>query len=236
MDKFENKIYQKYLKMIRKSTIKKYKKIASNQALEKRIYFDKQDCSKQLVELKKQIYHTLTPLMEDEITERLSNIIKSRNFEKAVSAERALSKKTLHYKALKKYQKLPIRIQDSFLDILYDEVNIGVGSEDIIKIEELRYLTLLVLYAIIECIKQGMIIKLGTIFKIWCDKRDFISNLPIDNKIRYNWMFPKLKLCNSFDGTLFRVINKDNEAITNYYKAKTERLLILLKIKRANDD
>ena len=46
-------------------------------------------------------------------------------------------------------------------------------------------------------------------------------------------MFPKLKLCSSFDTSLFRIINKDNESIINYYKAKAERLLILLKVKNA---
>jgi len=235
MDKFENKIYQKYLKMIKSSVVKKYKKIANNQALEKKIYLDKENCSNDLIKLRKDIYNSYLPIIEDEITNRINNVLNSGKFDKAVNAERELSKKVLHYKALKKYQKLPIHISEEFLDILSKEVNLNVDSKDIIKKEELRYLTLLILYSIIDNIKQGYRIKFGTLFRIWCDKMDFVSNLPkIENKIYLNRLKPKVKLCKSFDNKLFNRINEDNEAIINYYKAKTERLLILLKIKRSN--
>ena len=219
--------------MVRQSVSRKYKKIASEEANSKKIYFNKEDCSKQLLKLKKDIYNSYSAMIEDEISSRLLRITKSDKFSRAVNAERELSKKTLHYKAIKKYQRLPIHISDSFIDELYHEVNKDVIDADLIKREELRYLTLLIFYGIIDSIKQGLIVKFGTVCRLWCNKRDFVSNLPIDNRIKYDRMFPKLKLCSSFDTSLFRIINKDNESIINYYKAKAERLLILLKVKNA---
>lgn len=237
MKYIRDRIRQKYLKMIRKSVINKYKKKALNEAMASKMYLDKEDNSRQLGFLKRQIYQTYMPIIDEEINYRLNEILNSPRFDKAVEAEKALGKKTLHYKSLRRYQQQPIHITDDFLNLLSLEVNKDAPSDDIISINELRYLTLTILYAIIDYIKDGYRIKFGTLFRIWCEKRDFISNLPLVNgKIKEDYLFPKVKLCKAFDNVLFNKINEDNEAIMNYYKAKMERLLILLKIKKANEE
>lgn len=237
MKYIEDKIRQKYLKMIKKSVINKYKTKAHNEALESKMYLDKEDNTRQFGFLKRQIYQTYMPLIDEEISYRLNEALNSPRFSKAVEAEKALKKKTLHYKSLRRYQQQPIHITTEFLNLLSEEVNRHAPQDDIISINELRYLTLTILYAIIDYIRDGYKIKFGTLFRIWCEKRDFVSNLPLgEHKIKEDYLFPKVKLCKVFDNLLFNKINEDNEAIMNYYKSKIERLLILLKIKKANDE
>ena len=223
--------------MIRKSVINKYRNKAHNEALASKMYLDKEDNTRQFGILKRQIYRTYMPIIDEEINYRLNEILKSPRFEQAVKAEIALNKKTLHYKSLRRYQSHPIHISSEFLNLLSLEVNNNMHENDVISINELRYLTLIIFYAIIDYIRDGYKIKFGTLFRIWCEKRDFVSNLPLTNgKIKSDYLFPKVKLCKAFDNTLFNKINEDNEAIMNYYKAKMERLLILLKIKKANEE
>ncbi len=227
MDNIEKKIYKKYIKKIKNSVRNKYKKLANKEALEKKIYLNKDNCSENFSILKNDIYKSYIPLINDEINSRIENILNDIKFQNTVEIEKELSKKKLHFKALKKYQKLPIHISEKFLDELFLEVNSGIiKKSDIINKKELKYLTLLIFYAIIDNIKQGKIIKFGTIFRIWCNKRDFISNLPnIEEKIKLDMFFPKLELCYNFNNRLFKLINIDNEAILNFYKAKTDRYL-----------
>lgn len=76
----------------------------------------------------------------------------------------------------------------------------------------------------------GYRLKIGTILYIWLNKRDVRVNLPnVKSKIISDRLIPKIKLCNNFDRTLFLEINKNNQAIINYYKMKAERYLSLFK-------
>lgn len=93
-------------------------------------------------------------------------------------------------------------------------------------------MTLLILYAIIDNIVDGKVVKLSYLFRVWLNKRDFVSNLPcVEDKISMDRLFPKFKLCNSFNNKLFRIINAKNEAIMNFYRAKTDRFLRFLKVR-----
>jgi len=233
MSKLEEKVLRKYSKIINAQVKNKYRKRAEKQANEQKIYLSKEDCSGQLRRIKQIIYGSFEPLIKNEIQYRLNEIIESGDFEKAVEKERELQKKKLHYKSLKKYQKLPINIQEHFIKALSEEVNCDVKNKcEIIGDQEVRYLTLLVLYAIIDNILDRKVIKFSHLFRIWLNKRDFISNLPcVENKISINRMFPKFKLCDSYNNRLFKIINAKNEAIINFYRAKTDRFLKFLKVR-----
>lgn len=111
---------------------------------------------------------------------------------------------------------------------MYEEIN-SDGQSEMSK-EEIKYILLSILYTIISYMQNEYIVKISTIFKMFLTKRDLRINLPnIHNRILEDRTIPKLELCNVFDHKLFQEINKNNEAIQNYYKAKSDRLLTLLK-------
>lgn len=239
MDKIEEKVLKSYRDNISRIIRRKYRKKALLEARSKKMYFPVGENNRDIIKnLTNDIYATYTVIIESEIEVLVSEFKNSEKFQKAINAEKELSKKKLNFKSLKKYQEFKINIDKKFLKLLYEEVN----SDDQIKIsiEEIQYIILLIFYKIIDYIKNGYKVKVGTIFNIWLDKRDMRINLPdVKNHLLENRIVPKLKLCKGFSYNLFNAINKDNEAIINYYKAKMERFLMLLKIKggktNAND-
>lgn len=232
MDSIEKKVYDRYRKRLSSIIKKKYKKISTEEARSKKIYFSSKDNINQKVkELSAQIYQTYLPIIEKEIDVELSEFLKSDKFTESVKNERNLSKKKLTFKSLKKYQDFKINIDNNFLQVLYDEVN--DDTDNLISKEELKYITLLIVYKIIDYIRNGYCVKISTILNIWTEQRDMRLNLPgIKKRLIEDRIIPKIKLCKSFGYKLFTTINKDNKAIINYYQAKMDRFLMLLKVKQ----
>lgn len=229
-EKIKQKVLNDYRLNISKIIRAKYKKKAYLEAKAKKIYFDpKEDLAKQFQEVQSEIYKKYKPIIEDEIKIKLEDFIDSERYEKAIENEINLSKRKLSYKILKRYQQFNINIHKKFLDYLYDEVN-SDPKETVIKMEELHYIVLCIFYKIIDILMAGYRLKIGTILYIWLNKRDVRVNLPnVKSKIISDRLIPKIKLCNNFDRTLFLEINKNNQAIINYYKMKAERYLSLFK-------
>lgn len=230
MDKIEEKVCNKYRNKVSKIIKKRYSKKAKEEARSKKIYLESGgDMRKKISELAKQIYKTYSPIIETEIEEKVTSFINSDKFKLAVEAEKSIKK--LNYKSLKKYQEFKISVGNGFIDRLYEEVN--ADSEIIISKEEIKYILLSTIYTIIKYLKDGFTVKIGTILKFWLTKRDVRVNLPdVHTRILEDRLIPKVALCKSFDYKLFHSINQNNEAIINYYKAKAERFLMLLKIKQ----
>jgi len=230
----EAKVYKKYRQRVVSFVKNKYKKISELELRNKKIYLEKGSAYPELKKIKSEIYKSYAPIIEMEIREKLAEVLNSESYESALKAEEIVQRKRLHYKALKDYQNFPITIPDIFIDLLYNEVNSNLANnENIIEKEELKYLTFLSMYAIIDSIRKGFKIKLGTCLKIWADKRDVRVNLPdFRNRIMSDRLIPKVELCKNFGYRYFQKINQNNEAIINYYQAKMERYLILLKIKK----
>lgn len=237
MNKKEEKIIKKYKNKISTLIRHKYKKISEQEAKQKKIYLENSEYNKKsLNDLKKEIYATYSDIIEEEIKIKVEEYINSDRFKQTLKAEEKISKRKLSYKSLKQYQEFNLNIPKYFLDELYKEVNKNI-SEPGITVEEIKYILLLTMYKMIDCLKNGFKIKIGTICHIWFEKRDMRINLPnIKDRILENRLVPKIKLCKSFDYELFKEINKDNQAILNYYKQKIERWLILLKIKNGNKE
>lgn len=234
MNKIEEKVFNKYKRHITKIIKNKYLKKAKQEAKNKRFYLEAGgDMRKKLDDTIKQIYKTYSLIIEEEISCKLESFIKSDKFKQLVEAEKKVKK--LNYKSLKKYQEFRIGFNNYFLDKMFEEVN--KDSENIISKEEIKYILLLTFYKIIDYLKQEYLIKIGTILKIWLVKRDVRINLPfITNRILEDRYIPKVALCKSFDYKLFHKINEENSAIINYYKAKSERFLMLLKIKSGKNE
>lgn len=231
--KAEQKVYNKYKREISKIIRAKYKRKAHEEAKIKKIYFKSgENVRKKIDEISQELYKTYLPIIEEEIDIRLNEFLNSEKFKKAVKAENDLIKKKLNYKSLKKYQEFEININNTFLKNLYQEVN---NCDDIeITEEEIKYILLSIFYKIIDYIKDGYVVKIGTVFKIWLDKRDVRVNLPdVRTRILEDRLIPKIELCKTFGYKLFHSINIDNKAIMNYYKAKMDRFLMLLKVKQS---
>lgn len=235
MNKIEEKICKEYRTKISKLVRSKYKKIAHNDAVSRKIYLEAEENSrKKIQELARQIYQTYEHLIDTEIESRFNDFVSSPKFKESVNREIDLQNKKLSYKSLKRYQDFKIGIDKSFIKAMLDEVN--VDGEPEINEEELKYILLLILYKIIDYIRDGYKIKISTLCTIWIEKRDFRVNLPdVKSRILEDRLMPKLKLCKKFSYELFNEINKDNKAIINYCKAKLERFLILLKIKQVKN-
>lgn len=232
MDKIEEKVYKKYRTKISQAIRLKYKNKAHNEAVSRKIYLETNENNrKNIQELAKQIYKTYEHIINTEIDIKLNEFLSSQRFKESVDKEIDLQNKKLSYKSLKRYQDLKIGIDKKFINAMLNEIN--TEGETKINEEELRYILLLIFYKIIDYIKAGYKIKISTLCTLWVEKRDFRVNLPdIKNRILEDRLVPKLKLCKKFSYNLFNEINKENKAIINYYKAKLERFLILLKIKQ----
>lgn len=232
MNKIEQKVYDKYKREIVRIIKSKYKKKAYAEAKLKKIYLESGlDIRKEIKKIANQLYKTYIPAIEDEINIRLSEFENSDRFKQALKAENELNKRKLSCKSLKKYQEFEIHIGNTFLNYLHEEVNRNSDTE--ITKEEIKYILLSIFYKIIEYMKNGFRIKIGTTLKLWLTQRDVRVNLPdVDTRILEDRLIPKCELCSAFDYKLFQEINKDNEAIKNYYKAKTDRYLTLLQNKK----
>ena len=72
--------------------------------------------------------------------------------------------------------------------------------------EEIQYLTLITLYGIINYIKQGFVIKIGTCLKFISKTRDVRINLPdekTNSRILEDRIIPKVELCKEFGRKYF---------------------------------
>lgn len=232
MNKYENKVYQKYKKFITRSVIRTYRNMAKREAQSKKIYLDDVNVNKQIKDIEKDIFKTYSALIEDEISYRLEKVMQSEKYRIAIEKEKYLSKKNLSYKSLKMYKECPISISPRFLEILSEEM-----GEHNIPIQNIKYLTLVLIYGMLKKIKDGYRIKFCNLFYIWCDKRDFICNLPDKvNRIMPDRLIPKFKFSKAFDRKLFHKLNEDNEAILEFYRQKSERLLMYLGLKKRHEE
>lgn len=231
MNKYENKVYQKYKKFITRSVIRTYRNMAKREAQSKKIYLDDVNVNKQIKEIERQIFETYSALIEDEIKYRLEKVMASEKYKLAIIREKELSKKNLSYKSLKMYRECPINISPRFLEILSEEM-----GEHNISPQNIKYLTLVILYGILKKIKEGVRIKFCNLFYIWAEKRDFICNLPdTEQRIMPDRIIPKFKFSKAFDRKMFHKLNEDNEAILEFYRQKTERFLMYLGLKNRNE-
>ena len=115
------------------------------------------------------------------------------------------------------------------MDNLLQEINSDTKEPEISR-EEVKYILLSILYKIIDYLKEGYKIKIGTMMSIWLDQRDIRINLPeVKERILSDRLIPKIALGSAFSYKLFQAINEDNVAIINYYQAKMERFLMLIK-------
>lgn len=230
MNKVEEKILKKYKKEISRIIKNKYKKKAKNEADKQKFYLSAtNNMRKSISDLAKEIYKTYIPIVEEEIENKVNLFLESNKFEKAVIAETEINKKKISCKSLKKFQEFEIGINNSLLEKLIAEVNSDIAETPMSK-EEVKYILLSIMYKIIDYIKAGYKIKIGTMMSIWLNKRDVRVNLPdVQNRILEDRLIPKISLCRTFGYNLFQIINEDNTAIMNYYQAKMERFLKLIK-------
>jgi len=228
---------KKYVKRITNFVRRKYKKIAESEVQNKRMYLDKGKSAEKLKEIEREIYKSYEPLILEEIRDKLDRIFNSESYSIALEQAEKANRNRLHYKCLYDYQKFPISVPTPMVIDIQKLLNsdLEVGEYEY-TCEELMYLTLLTLYAIIDCIRDRITVKIGTLFTIFTQKRDIRINLPDDKinceRILEDRIIPKVQLCRAFDHKYFMEINKDNEAIMNYYREKMERYLILLKVKK----
>ena len=232
----ENKVIEEETAKIRKRVLNKYKRMAKEEIKNHKIFLDKTpELKEQIQELQDRLLQEYQEIIEQEIEEKVKKFKKSKRF---VDQLRKKIRSTLNIptlKQIKKCQKLPIRIPKDFILLLQKEVNKDCSEKDILDIQEIEYITMNVLFAIIKRMIDGFKVKIGTICRLWVDKRDIIINFPeVQNRIQEDRLIPKMELCKIFDNQFFKRLNTKNEAIINYYKQKTERMLILLKVKTRN--
>ena len=236
----EKSLQKKYLKRVTNTVKNKYKRICDTELKNKDFYFEKGKKVQSEQEIRKQILKSYEPLIQQEIEYLYQNIINSDTYKNALENEEKLQLNRLHYKNLREYQRFPIHIPDEFIDCMLGELNSSLkpGIRQFTK-EEIQYLTLITLYAIIDYIKQGFVIKIGTCLKFMSKQRDIRVNLPDEkiscSRILENRIVPKVQLCKEFGRNYFMKINENNEAIINYYKEKVERFLILIRSKNRDE-
>ena len=233
----EKGLQKKYLKRITNTVKNKYKRLCDTELKNKEFYFEKGKKTVSEQEMRAQILKSYEPLIEQEIKYLYENIINSDTYQNALKNEEKLQLNRLHYKNLKEYQKFPIHIPESFIDAILNELcSACATSERPFTSEEVQYLTLITLYGIIDYIKQGFEIKIGTCLKFLSKTRDVRVNLPDEkiecSRILEDRIIPKIQLCKEFGRNYFMKINENNQAIINYYREKTERFLILIRNKK----
>lgn len=230
MNKLEEKVLKKYRQEISKIIRNKYRKKSQIEAEKEKYCLSAEGNVRNTInDLAKDIYQTYLPVIEEEIESKIEVFKNSDKFKKAIQTEKIISKKKISCKSLKKYQEFEIGINNTLLDNLFIEVN-NNDKEPLISREEIKYILLSILYKIIDYIKDGYKIKIGTMMSIWLDKRDIRVNLPeVTDRILEDRLVPKISLGNAFGYKLFQAINHDNTAIINYYQAKMERFLMLIK-------
>lgn len=233
MDKLEQKVLKKYKQRITKIIKSKYKDKSLNEAEKQKYCLSAtKNMRKSINDLAKDIYQTYLPIIEEEVENRVEKFKNSDRFQKAIQAEKLINKKKISCKSLKKYQEFEIGINNTLLENLVNEVNSDISEPEMSK-EEVKYILLSILYKIIDYIKDGYKVKIGTMMSIWLDQRDIRVNLPeVANRIISDRLIPKIALGKSFSYKLFQTINHDNTAIMNYYQAKMERFLMLIKKKK----
>lgn len=233
----EKGLQKKYLKRITNTVKNKYNRICDTELKNKEFYFEKGKKYTSEQEVRAQILKSYEPLIEQEIKYLYENIINSDTYQNALKNEEKLQLNRLHYKNLKEYQKFPIHIPEYFIDAILNELcGTCATSERPFSREEVQYLTLITLYGIIDYIKQGFEIKIGTCLKFLSKTRDVRVNLPDEkiecSRILEDRIIPKIQLCKEFGRNYFMKINENNQAIINYYREKTERFLILIRNKK----
>lgn len=230
MNKIEEKVLKKYKKEISRIIKNKYRKKARNEADKQKFYLlASSNMRKPIANLANEIYKTYIPIIEEEIENKVNFFLESEKFKKSVEAENEINKKKLSCKSLKKFQEFEININNTLLDNLVSEINSDIAETSMSK-EEVKYILLSIMYKIIDYIKSGYKVKIGTMMSIWLNKRDVRVNLPdVANRILEDRLIPKISLGKTFNYNLFQTINEDNIAIMNYYQAKMERFLKLIK-------
>lgn len=236
----EKCLKKKYLNRITKIVKNKYKRLCNIELKNKDFYFEKGKKTFLEQDIRCKIMKSYEPLIENEIKYLYQNVLSSESYQIALENEQKLQLNKLHYKNIKEYQKFPIHVSDNFINYLLTEINKDIKNnyKPFTK-EEVQYLTLITLYSIIDYIKQGFIIKIGTCLNFLSNIRDIRINLPDEkiecSRIIQDRIIPKVKLCKEFGKNYFMKINENNQAIINYYKEKTERFLILIKIKNKDE-
>lgn len=228
MANVEEKVLNKYRKNIARVIKNKYRRKSKIEAKKNKFQLsDKGNMRDSINDFAKDIYQTYLPIIQEEIENKVNTFKESDEYKNAILAEINVSKKKVNCRSLKKFQEFEISIGNDILNKITEEVN---KNNDSISKEEVKYILLSIFYKIIDYLKLGYKIKIGTMMSIWLDKRDVRINLPDAKKrILEDRLIPKIKLGNSFDYNLFQSINKDNKAIMNYYKTKMERFLNLMK-------
>ena len=228
MASIEEKVLSKYRRNIARVIKNKYRRKSKIEARKNKFQLsDKGNMRKSINDFAKDIYKTYFPIIQEEIEERVNTFKESDEYKNAIIAEMNVDKKKISCRSLKKFQEFEINIGNDILDKITEEVN---KNDTNISREEVKYILLSILYKIMDYLKLGYKIKIGTMMSIWLDKRDVRVNLPdTKQRILEDRLIPKIKLGSSFDYNLFQSINKDNKAIMNYYKAKMERFLNLMR-------
>lgn len=230
MDKIEEKVLKKYKREISRIIKNKYRNKSQIEAeRQKYCLTATNNMRKSISALAQDIFKTYLPIIEEEINAKLEKFRQSDKFQKAIQAELKVNKKKISCKSLKKFQEFEIGINNSLLDNLLQEINSDTKEPEISR-EEVKYILLSILYKIIDYLKEGYKIKIGTMMSIWLDQRDIRINLPeVKERILSDRLIPKIALGSAFSYKLFQAINEDNVAIINYYQAKMERFLMLIK-------
>ena len=235
----EKSLQRKYLKRITRTVKNKHKRLCDIELKNKEFYFEKGKKVQSEQKICKEILKSYEPLIQQEIEYLYQNILDSDSYKIALENEEKLQLNRLHYKNLKEYQIFPIHVPEDFIEEILIEINSNLNKSirQFTK-EEIQYLTLITLYGIINYIKQGFVIKIGTCLKFISKTRDVRVNLPdekTNSRILEDRIIPKVELCKEFGRKYFMKINENNEAIMNYYKEKVERFLILIRSKNNND-
>jgi len=193
----------KYKKRVSNFVRNKYKNLAISEVQNKRMYLDKGRSADKLKEIEREIYESYEPLILEEISDKLDRIFNSKEYAYALEQAEKANRNRLHYKCLYDYQKFPVSVPTSFIEQIKEYLNSDLDTGEYeYTYEELMYLTLLTIYAIIDCIRQSLTVKIGTIFTIFTQKRDIRINLPDEKinceRILEDRIIPKVKLCRSF--------------------------------------